>query len=105
MLAILGATPGLLSVVIFEGTSRLLNAAGQLVPGKLGVLRGDGATIRGLCIGSAHGLSLALARRAFARVERGGHGDTGLSGELGGAPLMLMRISGLILRKVRASVS
>ena len=65
VLAILGATPGLLSVVIFEGTSRLFNAAGQLVPGKLGVSEATSATIAGaLHIGSAHGLSLALTRRA-----------------------------------------
>jgi hypothetical protein len=65
VLAMLGATPGLLSVVLFEGTSRLFNAAGQLVPGKLGVSEATSATIAGaLQIGSAQGLSLALVRRA-----------------------------------------
>ena len=65
VLALLGVTPGLSSIVIFEGTSRLFNAAGQLVPGKLGVSEATSATIaEALHIGSAHGLSLALARRA-----------------------------------------
>jgi Lysylphosphatidylglycerol synthase TM region len=65
VLTILGVTPDVLTVVIFEGTSRLLNAGGQLVPGKLGVSEAASAMIAGaLRIGSTHGLSLALARRA-----------------------------------------
>jgi lysylphosphatidylglycerol synthase-like protein len=64
VLAILGASPMLASVVILEGMSRILNSAGQFVPGKLGVSEAASAALAGsLQIGSAHGLTLALVRR------------------------------------------
>jgi hypothetical protein len=60
----LGAAPTLASVVILEGLSRLMNSAGQFVPGKLGVSEAATAVLaEGLRLGGAHGLSLSLARR------------------------------------------
>lgn len=61
----LGASPTMGSVVVLEGIGRLLNGAGQFIPGKLGVTEAaTGALAGGLQLGSAHGVSLALARRA-----------------------------------------
>jgi hypothetical protein len=61
----LGAAPTLASVVVLEGLSRLMNSAGQFVPGKLGVSEAATAVLaEGLRLGGAHGLSLSLARRA-----------------------------------------
>jgi Lysylphosphatidylglycerol synthase TM region len=60
----LGATSGISSILIFEGLSRLTNAASQIVPGKLGISEATSAAIaEALRIGSPQGLSLALARR------------------------------------------
>lgn len=60
----LGATPSLAAVIALEGIGRLLNGAGQFIPGKLGVTEAATAAIAdGLQLGAAHGLSLALARR------------------------------------------
>ena len=64
VLAWLGATPTLTAIVVLEGLSRLLNGAGQFIPGKLGVTEAaTTALAEGLRLGGAHGLSLALARR------------------------------------------
>ncbi len=61
----LGAAPTLASVVVLEGLSRLMNSAGQFVPGKLGVSEAAATMLAdGLRLGGAHGLSLSLARRA-----------------------------------------
>lgn len=55
VLAILGATPTLFGVVVLEGMSRILNSAGQFVPGKLGVSEAASAALAGsLHIGSAY---------------------------------------------------
>lgn len=60
----LGAAPGLEAAIMFEGLSRLLNSAGHLVPGKLGVYEMAGAGVASaLRLGSVHGLTLILARR------------------------------------------
>ena len=65
VLAWLGSSPMLASVIVLEGISRLLNSAGQFIPGKLGVTEAaTTALAEGLRLGGAHGLSLALARRA-----------------------------------------
>jgi hypothetical protein len=60
----LGATPAIAAVIALEGLGRLMNGAGQFIPGKLGVTEAATAAIAdGLQLGAAHGLSLALARR------------------------------------------
>lgn len=60
----LGAAPAITAVVVLEGLSRLMNSAGQFIPGKLGVTEAaTTALAQGLSLGGAHGLSLALARR------------------------------------------
>ena len=65
VLAWLGAAPTLATVVALEGGSRVLNAAGQFIPGKLGVSEAASTMLAaGLRLGSGHGLTLALARRA-----------------------------------------
>lgn len=64
VLAWLGAGPTLSSVLVLEGISRLMNGAGQFIPGKLGITEAATAALsEGLQLGAAHGLSLALARR------------------------------------------
>lgn len=65
VLAWLGAAPTVTSVLVLEGISRLMNGAGQFIPGKLGITEAATAALsEGLQLGAAHGLSLALARRA-----------------------------------------
>jgi hypothetical protein len=64
VLAWLGAAPTVTSVLVLEGISRLMNGAGQFIPGKLGISEAASAALsEGLQLGAAHGLSLALARR------------------------------------------
>ena len=64
VLAWLGAAPTITSVLVLEGISRLMNGAGQFIPGKLGITEAVSAALsEGLQLGAAHGLSLALARR------------------------------------------
>lgn len=64
VLAWLGAAPSITSVLVLEGISRLMNGAGQFIPGKLGITEAASAALsEGLQFGAAHGLSLALARR------------------------------------------
>jgi Lysylphosphatidylglycerol synthase TM region len=65
VLAWLGAAPAVAPVIVLEGVSRLMNGAGQFIPGKLGITEAaTTALAEGLQLGGAHGLSLALARRA-----------------------------------------
>ena len=65
VLAWLGAAPTIASVVVLEGISRLMNGAGQFVPGKLGVTEAvTTALAESLRLGGPQGLSLAVARRA-----------------------------------------
>jgi hypothetical protein len=69
VLAWLGASPALSAVVVLEGIGRLMNSAGQFIPGKLGITEAATAALAdGLRLGSAHGLTLALARRVRALV-------------------------------------
>ena len=64
VLAWLDATPTIAAIIVLEGLSRLMNGAGQFIPGKLGVTEAaTTALAEGLRLGGAHGLSLALARR------------------------------------------
>ncbi len=63
----LGASPTIAAVVVLEGISRLMNAAGQFIPGKLGVAEAATTALAdGLRLGSVHGLGLAVARRVRA---------------------------------------
>ena len=65
----LGATPTIAAIVVLEGIGRLMNSAGQFIPGKLGVTEAATAALAdGLRLGSAHGLGLAVARRVRALV-------------------------------------
>jgi lysylphosphatidylglycerol synthase-like protein len=76
VLAWLGASPTIAAVVALEGGSRALNAAGQFIPGKLGVSEAASTMLAaGLNLGSAQGLTLALARRVRSVVW----GATGLA--------------------------
>lgn len=69
VLSWLGAAPSLADIVVLEGVSRLVNAAGQFVPGKLGVSEASSAALASaLNIGGSYGLTLALARRARSLV-------------------------------------
>ena len=64
VLSWLGSSPTLGSVIVLEGAGRLLNSAGQFIPGKLGFTEAATAALADvLSLGAAHGLSLALARR------------------------------------------
>lgn len=65
VLAWLGAAPTLASVVVLEGLGRLMNSASQFIPGKFGVTEAATTVLAdSLQLGGAHGLSLALVRRA-----------------------------------------
>jgi len=58
-----------MSVIVLEGVGRLLNGAGQFIPGKLGVTEAATAAVADMLqLGAAHGLSLALARRVRSLV-------------------------------------
>lgn len=60
----LGAAPTVTVAIVFEGLSRFVNAAGQFVPGRVGVYEAASALLAGaLSIGGSYGVSLALARR------------------------------------------
>jgi hypothetical protein len=64
VLSWLGASPTLTAVIVLEGISRLVNSAGQFVPGKLGVAEAATTSLAmGLRLGGPPGLGLALARR------------------------------------------
>ncbi len=61
----LGAASTLTVALVFEGLSRFVNAAGQFVPGRVGVYEAASALLAdALSIGASYGVSLALARRA-----------------------------------------
>ena len=72
ILSWLGASPTLETVIAFEGLSRLVNSAGQFIPGKIGVNELAGAGLANLLdLGSVHGLTLTLARRVRSLVWAG----------------------------------
>ncbi|MBI4263468.1 MAG: flippase-like domain-containing protein [Acidobacteria bacterium] len=61
----LGAAPTLMLALLFEGLSRVVNAVGQFVPGRVGVYEAASALLAdALSLGASYGVSLALARRA-----------------------------------------
>jgi hypothetical protein len=60
----LGAAPTMTVAIVFEGLSRFVNAAGQFVPGRVGVYETASALLAdALSLGASYGVSLALARR------------------------------------------
>jgi hypothetical protein len=60
----LGAAPPVTIAIVFEGLSRFVNAAGQFVPGRVGVYEAASALLaNALSLGASYGVSLALARR------------------------------------------
>lgn len=61
----LGAAPTVMVAIVFEGLGRFVNAAGQFVPGRVGVYEATSALLAdALSLGASSGVSLALARRA-----------------------------------------
>jgi len=53
----------------FEAVTKLVNTAGLLVPGRIGVSEGGSALLAGaLGFAASHGLSLALMRRVRATI-------------------------------------
>ncbi len=69
MLDALDAAPSLATVVVFEGMTKLVNTAGAVVPGRLGIMEGGSAALAAAFnVGASLGLSLALMRRARALV-------------------------------------
>lgn len=80
----MGAASTVTIAIVFEGLSRFVNAAGQFVPGRVGVYEAASAVLADtLRLGGAYGVSLALARRLrslmwavpglFLLVHRGYH--------------------------------
>jgi Lysylphosphatidylglycerol synthase TM region len=60
----LGAAPTMQLAIMFEGLNRIMNAAGQIVPARLGVAEAASTALADLLhLGSPHGLTLAIARR------------------------------------------
>jgi hypothetical protein len=67
MLATLGARPDLQTVVIFEGLTKVVNTAGTIVPGRLGIAEGGSAFLaQALGLGASYGMGLAIMRRVRA---------------------------------------
>lgn len=65
----LGASPVASTIILFEGSSRLINALGQFVPGRVGVTEGTNALVASMLgMAPVHGVSLALMRRARSLV-------------------------------------
>lgn len=65
----MGASSTVTIAIVFEGLSRFVNAAGQFVPGRVGVYEAASAVLAdALRLGAAYGVSLALARRVRSLV-------------------------------------
>jgi hypothetical protein len=72
MLRVLGADPTLLTALLFEAVSKLVNTAGMLVPARIGVAEGGSAWLAdALGFAASFGLSLALMRRLRALIWAG----------------------------------
>jgi hypothetical protein len=72
MLNALGGGTTLRTAFVFEAVTKIVNTAGILVPGRLGVAEGGSAALAGaLGFAASHGLSLALMRRVRALVWGG----------------------------------
>ncbi len=69
MLGAVGADTNLRTAFVFEAATKIVNTAGLLVPGRLGVSEGGSALLAGaLGFAASHGLSLALMRRVRALI-------------------------------------
>jgi hypothetical protein len=65
-----GAT--LQTALVFEAVTKIVNTAGLVIPGRLGVAEGGSALLAGaLGFAASHGLSLALMRRVRALIWAG----------------------------------
>lgn len=72
MLSALGGGTTLQIALVFEAVTKIVNTAGMLVPGRLGVSEGGSALVAGaLGFAASHGLSLALMRRVRALIWAG----------------------------------
>lgn len=72
MLAALGSQTSLRTVVVFEGLTKVVNAAGEIVPGRLGIAEGGTALLAGaLGLGGSYGMGLAIMRRVRATTWGG----------------------------------
>ena len=72
MLSALGAGANLQTAFVFEAVTKIVNTAGMLVPGRLGVSEGGSALLAdALGFAASHGLSLALMRRVRALIWAG----------------------------------
>jgi hypothetical protein len=69
MLDALGAAPSLRTAFLFEAMTKVVNTAGLVVPGRLGISEGGSALLAGsLGFAASYGLSLALMRRVRALI-------------------------------------
>lgn len=69
MLSAVGDGVTLREALVFEAVTKLVNTAGVLVPGRLGVSEGGSALLAdALGFAASHGLSLALMRRVRATI-------------------------------------
>jgi hypothetical protein len=69
MLNVLGGGATLQTALVFEAVTKIVNTAGLLVPGRLGVSEGGSALLAdALGFAASHGLSLALMRRVRALI-------------------------------------
>jgi hypothetical protein len=69
MLTALGAAPTLVTALVFESVTKIVNTAGLLVPARLGVSEGGSALLaRELGFAASYGVSLALMRRVRALI-------------------------------------
>lgn len=93
----MGAAATVTIAIVFEGLSRFVNAAGQFVPGRVGVYEAASAVLaEALSVGASYGVSLALARRtrsliwavsgALLLVHRGYYGAIRVAGRKTVAP-------------------
>ena len=72
MLSTLSGGTTLQTALVFEAVTKIVNTAGMLVPGRLGVSEGGSALLAGaLGFAASHGLSLALMRRVRALIWAG----------------------------------
>jgi len=69
MLNVVGAGTTLHTALVFEAMTKIVNTAGLVVPGRLGVAEGGSAALAGaLGFAASQGLSLALMRRVRALI-------------------------------------
>jgi uncharacterized protein (TIRG00374 family) len=69
MLRAMGSEASVGAALVFEAATKIVNTAGAVVPGRLGVAEGGSALLAdALGLAASHGLSLALMRRARAVI-------------------------------------